>query len=886
MNALLRRLVRLSTRLMPRRHRDRFGTDIDDTVAELAADARTRGRHAERQYLLRELSDSVAEAWHRWRSGGTSWRTIAASIGEVVRDDLRSSLRRGLHRPAATLAIVVTLALAVTAVTTTFGLAHAVLWKPLPFPDADRLVFVWEAGRDDPDPFRVTSSRFVVWQHETTAFASLALFGAAEHAVDVAEGSVPVRGLRVSASFFDVLGLRPLMGRSFGPEDEVPGQHRVLMISHSLWQARFGGRPDIVGHQVRLSGEPYVVVGVMPDVVTPGWPSNPAHVAIDRDLREFWVPIARTPQFEANLRAHVFGVLARLKPGVTAASANFQLRARQSDGGADRHAGVVSGFRDQFVQDAQGPLLVLFAASLAVLLVACANLAALQVSLVERRRAELSVRLALGAGRLRLVGLLGMDAAVPAVAGLGLGLWFAAAALATIPGRLPRSMPFVTVPSLDARVVVFAGLVAAGAAIGLAIWPVTRLRGVSTAPRGSMPGGRTGVYRWLVASQVAIGVALALPAALLGQSLASLGSRDPGFVLDDVVIADVGVAVAKASDLHRVAAFEREVAGTLAELPGTRAVALAYDHPLESNWTQIATLQGDTSTLADEEMQVHLRIVSPSYFATMGVDVLDGRAFSDREDGGAPGVAVVNEAFAAAHDGAVIGRRLRTDAATSTWGAAVPGDYAIVGIVENERFRGIEQPSNPAVYLSTRQFPLTAASLIVRGTTPTAAWRSALVQGIRRAAPDAAVGRVAGLDEILAEQMAARRVTADVVGGFALTALGLAVLGLYGLMAVTVAARVRETGVRLALGASPAGVAWDVIVATVRQTAIGIAAGLVLAAAAGRLVRHLLVDVSAYDPWTLAGIAGIMMLAAAAASLVPALRASRTDPASALRTDL
>jgi putative ABC transport system permease protein len=884
-NAVLRWLARLSVWLLPGRHRDRFALEIADTVSALAADARARGRGVEREYLLRELADSMSEAFRLSWSGRTSWRGLAASIGTAVREDAKGSLRRGLHRPAATVTIVVTLALVVTAVTTTFGLAHAVLWKPLPLLEAERLVFVWEVDRDDHEPFRVTGGRFAAWQRETTAFASLALFGAAGHAMDGSEGSVPVRGIRVSASFFDTLGMRPILGRGFRAGDEVPGQHRVLVVSHRMWQSRFGGRADIVGHQVRLSGEPFVIVGVMPDVVTPGWPSNPAHVAIDRDLREFWLPIARTPELEANVRSHVFGVVARLKPGVGAARADAELSAIGQDEEADPHVGLTTGFRDQFVRDARAPLLVLFAASLAVLLVACANLAALQVSLVERRRTELSMRLALGAGRLRLVSLLGMDALVPAITGLVLGLWWSAAALAAIPGQLPGSMPFVTAPALDVAIVIFACLVAAGAAIALSIWPVNRLRQVSPVPRGSSLGGRSHVYRWLVASQVAIGVALSLPAALLGQSLASLRTRDPGFVLDNVLVADIGVAAAKASDPRLVAAFEREVSNALAVLPGSRGVAFAYDHPLESNWTQVVAMEGDTRSPNDADVQVHLRIVSPSYFDTMDVTVLDGRAFEDREDGSAPGAVVVNEAFAAARGGRVIGSRLRTGAATYTWGAAVPADYAIVGVVENERFRGLEEVSAPAVYISTRQFPLTHAVGIVRGSDEPVAWTTMLGAAIRRAAPDATVGRIVALEAILAEQMATRRVTADVVGGFALAAVTLSALGLYGLMAVIVSAGRRETGVRIALGASPAEVARAIMAKSLRQAALGIAVGSMMAVAAGRFVQHLLVDVSAYDVRTLTIIVAVMLLTAVAAAALPAIRAARIDPASTLRSD-
>lgn len=883
-NGVLRWLVRWSARLLPGRHRDRFGADIEDTVTALANESRRAGRAVERDYLLQELADTVREAV-RQRRGGTTWRDLASVLHEALRDDVRGTVRRGWHQPAAAIGVVLTLAMVVTAVTTTFGLAYAVLWKPLPFPRSDRLVFVWEADRTGQAPFRVTSGRFAAWQRETQSFESISLFGAAGHSVDDARGSVPVRGLRVSASLFDTLGVRPILGRAFGPEDEVPGQHRVLIISRGMWQARFGGRADIVGHQVRLSGEPYLVVGVMPDIVTPGWPSNPAHVAIDPELREFWQPIVRTPAFDANHRSHVFGVIGRLKPGVTNAQADADLQSLNADAEAEPHGGLTTPFREQFVRDARTPLLVLLGAALAVLLIACANLAALQVSLVERRRTELAMRLALGAGRLRLAGLLGMDALMPATVGLALGIWGSRTALAVIPLRLPGSMPFVTTPALDLTIVAVACVVAGGAAVALSIWPVARLRFVSPAPRGAAPTGRGTVYRWLVAGQVAIGVALALPAALLVQSLSSLQARDPGFVLENVVVADVAVPAAGAGDVLRTSAFERAISDALAATPGTRGAAFAYDQPLEANWTQVISLQGEHVPVSDADVQVQLRIVSPSYFDTMGVEVIDGRRFEDREDGNAPGAVVVNEAFAAAHGGRVLGLRARTSAASLAWAGAVPAEYTIVGVVENERFRGLEEPSAPAFYISTRQFPLTSAAVLVRGVDASPARLGAIREAIRHAEPDATVGRIVPLDALLAEQMATRRVTADVVGGFALAAMALAALGLYGLMAVTVAAGRREMGVRLALGASPSEVARAVMAGSLRQAALGVAVGGFLAVAVARLVQHLLVDVSAYDVRTLVTIAAVMLMAAVAAAALPALRAARIDLASILRPD-
>jgi putative ABC transport system permease protein len=863
-----------------------MGTELAHTVRALASEARERGgTAAEREYLMRELVDIARQTLVLRQADRTPLRQAAVRLWDAMRADLRASLRQCRRRPVATLGVVATLAMAVAAVTTTFGLATAVLWRPLPLPGADRLVFLWEASADQADPFRVTSGRFAEWQRETRSFTSMSLFGAAGFSLEGTDGGRPVRGVRVSASFFETLGMRPALGRALQTSDEVPGRHRVLVLSEGMWRSRFGGAPDIIGRTVRLSGEAYEVVGVMPDAVTPGWPTNPARVAVDHELREFWVPIPRTPELDANARAHVFGVVGRLRDGVTPARADAELLALRSATAADPHGGVTTSFREQFVRDVRAPLLVLFAASVAVLLVACANLAALQVSLFEQRRGELAMRVALGAGRARLAGLLAMDAGVLAAVGGALGIWLSQAALGWIPGQLPASMPFVTPPRLDAPAILFACGVAALVTLGLSLWPMVRLFGMSPSPRGMVLPSRTRVYRWLVAAQVAVGVALAVPASLLGQSLSSLRAREPGFVIEGVLVADVAARADESAVLSRVSGFERALRESIGGLPGVRGVAMAYDHPLEANWTQIVTLQGELGARESDELQAQLRIVSPSYFDTLGVEVVDGRSFEDREGADAPGVAVVNEAFAAAHGRRLIGRRLGTSAAPSVWGPAVPAVYQIVGVVENERFQGLDLPPAPAVYLSTRQFPLAEATLLVRTDSHAGNLAAGLRQMIRRTAPDATIDRVRALDDILAEQLASRRVTADVVGGLAAAAVALAVLGLYGLMAVTVAARGREVGVRLALGASPADVARVIVVESLGYAAVGVGAGVGLALGVGRFVDHLLVDVSAHDPGTLAVIALILLGAAVAAAVVPARRAARIDPVTALRSD-
>jgi putative ABC transport system permease protein len=318
-------------------------------------------------------------------------------------------------------------------------------------------------------------------------------------------------------------------------------------------------------------------------------------------------------------------------------------------------------------------------------------------------------------------------------------------------------------------------------------------------------------------------------------------------------------------------------------------VALAYDQPLEANWMDAFTLDGaQPGSRGDARTQAQLRIVSPGYFETLGVEVIAGRSFDDRPRADGTGTALVNEAFERAFGGRAIGRRLRSAASRMTWGPDVPADFEVVGVVEDERFRGLERPAEPAVYLSTRDFPLTAFVVIVRTAPDDARARAAAGEmraGIRAVESRATVAAPRTLAEILAEHLTARRVTADVIGGFAAAALSLAALGLYGLLAVIVSSRTREIGIRLALGAPPLAVARGVLGDGVVSTAGGLAAGLILSLAAGRLIEGLLVGVSGRDPATLAVVSATVMAAAICAAALPAVRAARVDPAIVLKAE-
>lgn len=883
--SLVARLLAAVARRVSIDRSTRFGPEPAETMLEIAADVRaSRGRLAEAAYVARELAALARER----RRFGAHTSAKETAMFDDLRHDLRWALRLARRRPLGTITVVVTLALTIAAAATAYGVATAVLWRPLPFADSDRLVLAWEAvdGNAGPAAARVTSGRYAEWRKEARRIDGLAAFGSSGSRIEGPDGAQAISGVRVTANFFDTLGIAPMLGRLFLPADEVPGAPPVLVASYGFWRRHLGGRPDAVGSTVRLGDTPFTVVGVMPNVVFPGWPLNPARVTLDPGQREYWIPIARTPQFETQLRSHLYGVVGRLAPGESIEAARAELTALVAPDSADLHGAILRPLREQFVGDARTPLVLLLAAALAVLLIACANLAAVQVTVMHARRDELAVRAAIGAGRWRLARQLLVESLVLAVAAGAGGLLLARLALTAIPSLLPPSVPLLTAPRLDLPVALFGGLVALACGLVVSAWPVARVSGTGPTPQGRGVPPRRAVYRALVVGQVAVTVPLVATAALLAQSLWSVRGRDAGFAIDRVLVADLGLQGSRYDDARAVVAFEDALLTRAAALPGVVAAALSYDHPLEANWTDGYALAGDSAAASDVRATAELRIVSPGYFGAMGVRLVDGRLPASSDDLDAAGVVVVNEAFArTAPVQPVLGRHLRSAAPRRSWDDTLPGAFEIIGVVRDERFRGLEAPSEPAVYMTTRQFPLRGPSIVAR-TIPDPESLAAPLRALVREL-DAAVtfSSPRALGDILDEQLVTRRVATDVVSGFAGLAIGLAALGLYGLLVVAVAGRTREFGVRLALGAAPGGLAAGLMVESLRDAAIGVAAGLALAFVTGRLVSSMLVDVTPADPRTLALVAIGLLVVAVLAAAVPARRAATVDPANALRPD-
>ena len=880
--------VRLSIRMLPRPFRARFGADLAESITALAAAARASGGRR------RRLAYLAAETLGLWRLA-ISRRTTRASALDTppahgaamtsgLFDELRWAVRHARRRPIFSLAVVATLSVSIGGAASAFGVADAVLWRPLPFDNAERLVFLWEESDRDgaPAPSRVTGARYAAWRDADNGLDSISLFGAATFTVDDEHGASSLRGVRVSANYFDTLGIGAALGRTFVADDEVPGNDRVVILSHRVWQDRFGRRPDVIGRAFRLNGQPYLIVGVMPPVTFPAWPVNPAIVTLDAGARDVWVPIPRTA-LDQNGRAHVFGVLARVADGMSDSDVTARLDQTSTATAVDPHRARLTPLREQLTAGARAPLLVLGAAALAVLLIACANLAALYASLFESRRAELAVRTAIGAGSARLGRQLLTETALLAACGAAGGLLIARGALGAVPAAAPAAVPLLTVPSADWRVCAAAIALALVATTVLAGWPVARVITAAPVPRGVAPRPRMSVYRALVVAQVAITVALASAAGLLMRSLDAIRLQDPGFSAERVLVADIGLPSTAPGGPGRITLAERSLLDAVAALPRVRAVATAYDHPLEANWSESPTVIGDASH-EERRQQVELRIVSPGYFEALGVDILEGRAFSDREGMDTPGVVVVNEAYAREIGGRVIGRRIRSGTPRFNFDDA-PEEFEVVGIAANERVRGLEEAVRPAFYLSTRQFPQTSFAILVRTAADPMLLAADVRAAVRAADAGATFDRPTSLEAVLDGQLAPRQVTTGLVGGLAAAALVLAALGMYGLLAVLVESQRREIGVRLAIGATPASVSRQVMIGSLRNAATGVALGCVAALLAGQLLHSLLVGVSARDPVNLAGAAGMLLAIAVCASVLPAVRAARVDPVKALRAD-
>lgn len=787
---------------------------------------------------------------------------------------------RGLRRtPGFTLVVLLTLALGIGANTAVFSVVRTVLLDRLPYHEPDRLVRLYGATPDRPDARGMLTPADIADLERTPALRAVAPFGNASGYTFVGEGGAEVwQGMSVGSGFFPLLGAPALLGRAIDARDTEPGAPPVVMLSHALWQRAFGGDPGVVGRDVPLGGRTYTIVGVMgPRFASPTFTA------------ELWTPLdlrvaLRDPAAARRLR--VFRAVGRVADGATPARlrAELALVARQVRDPQPEPASVHAvPLRDAMVGDVRPVLLVVMGAAALVLLIACGNVAGLFLSRTIGRRRELAVRAALGAGRGRLVRQLLTESTLLALLGGALGVVLAYVGRDALVRVAAQLLPSLGEVPVDARVLAFA--VALSVGCGLAFGLVPALAGTSLRLAGPLAesgrgaaGGRlhASTGRVLVAAQITLAVVLLVCAGLLGRTLVAIERMGVGY---DTTPRLLTMHVALAGDRYAEAGARQalwdELARRLRALPGVRSVGMAAITPWNGVNPQPFAVDGRPATAGPQD--AHATIVSEDYFAALGVPLLGGRAFTERDREGATPVALVSERLARERwpGTSPIGQRVRIGGEQAPW-------REVVGVVADVRPYPTAELQATA-YAPLRQTPPGSAALVVRSAVDAMALVTAIRATLRELDPALPLVGVRTTEDVLHEGLAAHRLPMVFSAIFALLALLMAALGVYGVLAYAVAARTREFGIRSALGARRGSVLALVLRQGLATASVGVAAGLLAAAAGARVLASLLVGVSAHDPLTFVLVPALLLGVALLACLLPALRATRVAPLEALR---
>ncbi|HET9982178.1 MAG TPA: ABC transporter permease [Longimicrobiales bacterium] len=862
----------------PWRTRSEIEAEVDEEIA-FHLDMRTRqlvgaglSSEAARAQALREFGD-VAAARASLRASderGEERRRRREWLAEV-RQDGRFSLRALRRNPGFALVAVLTLALGIGANTAIFSVVNGILLRPLPYRSADRLVV---AGMSLPD-YRDVVERSNVF--EATSVWATNIY---KLATDSGEPE-QVMGAVVSPAFFPMLAA-PALGRTFRPEeDRAP----LAVISHGLWQRRFGGDRGVLGRTLRLSGDVYTIVGVMP----------PSFEFPDASF-EVWVPLGsamvKVPEQELNRSLRIFRVLGRLRPGVDMARVRADARAisaRLAREHPDTNEGVQLEFEplyDRVVGAVRPALLILLGAVGFVLLIACANVANLLLARTTARAREMAVRRALGAGRGRLARQLLTESVVLALAGGALGVGLAAWLLRTLP-HLGTDLPRLAEVGVDARVLAFAALATLATSVLFGLAPALHGAGEAVAEalkeggRGAVGGGRGGVLRrGLIVAEIALSMVVLVGAGLLVRSLVRMLDQDVGF--QPAGLLTTNVELFHYENPARRAVMLDQVIRRVAALPGVAAVGAGTGLPPRTAQRGTGFLVAGRVPDEVERARAYFLAVTPAYFAAMGAPVLRGRAFRDSDGAGDAPVVIINKTLAArlfpGRDPIGAQLELVDPDQDSTW-------RTIVGVVPDIRYQGLDDPGDAAIYTPFPQTPFLWANLMVRAHGPPRRLEQALRAAIESVDPQLTPARIEAMEELVSESVAQRRFHTLLLTGFALLATLLAAVGIYGVIAYSVSQRTREIGVRLALGAAPRAVIRSVLREGLGLALAGVAIGLLAALGLTRMMTSLLYGVSPTDATTLAGVAALLVVVAGVASGVPAWRAARVDPLVALRHD-
>jgi len=795
--------------------------------------------------------------------------------------DLRLTVRLLARAPGFSLAIIAVVALGVGANSAVFTAIDQAVIRPLPFPDADRLATVWE----DFSAFgvakqRVSPATYLDWKARNRTFADLAAYGGDVRNLAGDGPPEEALGQHVTANFFHVLGVRPIFGRTFTPDEEKPGT-KVVVLSHRLWQRRYGGRSDIVGSAVLMDGEKQTVIGVMP----PGFDFP------DRNT-QFWSPLGLAPEILARRNSHFLKVVGRLAPRISVAHAQLDLQQVAAALAAEfpqtnEHVGAtVVALSDEMRGNTSRAFLVLVGAAVCVLLIACANIANLLLARAVRRRHEVAVRVALGASVRRIAVEMLIESVLLAAAGAVAGLLIAHWALAVLQRMVPATIAGFVTLHIDGRVLAFTGIVSICSGVLFGVLPALYLSKLAALNvRGFGGDGSRRLRAALMTVEVAVALVLAVGAGLLIQTLAHLNAVDPGFRAKGILTASVSIPIPKYATPERRHRFYADVLERVRAIPAVVSAGLTSDLPYTSRGNTMALLVEGQPAAQDLGQDALFRLVSAGYLETIGARLLQGR-FIDSHDGeGSLPVVVVNEALARQFwpDGRALGRRIDTGT-----GGGQERWMTVVGVVADVRERGLDLATKPAVYVPFMQTEITffqpseVAVLTSRDPLTLAHDLQAAVWAVDSEQP---VSSIRTMEEIAEGELADRTQVLQLLGTFAVLALVLAALGIYSVLSFLVSQRTREIGLRMAIGAARGDIMRALFAYTARVTGAGIAIGAVAASVGTRFLASLLFGVTPLDWKTFGGVAFLLTAVAAAASYLPARRAATVDPAVALRDE-
>jgi putative ABC transport system permease protein len=892
-------LLRLAGVFQPDRDRD-LDAELESHLQLHIDDGMQRGLSADearRQAVLKLGGIERTREQYRDRRGLPAFETLAR--------DVRYAVRVLRQRPGFTLAAVLVLALGIGANTAIFSVVNAVLLRPLPYPEPDRLTFVWHVPPADAFPgmtqFAVSPANFLDWQRQSRSFERMALMQFRSFNISGQTGPETLRAAGVTPGFFEVLGVQPILGRTLRPEEDIRGQHRVVVLSERLWTRRFGGDPNILGRKLSLGGEPFTVVGIMgPRFRLPQY-------------AELWTPLAWTDEERAVRNNHNATVIARLRRDVDLQTANTEItvisrRLEQQYPEDNKSWGaVVIPLHQDLVADIRPSLMVLLGAVAFVLLIACANVANLVLARTIGRRKEIGVRLALGASGGRVLRQILCETAVLGVAGGVTGLLVASAAVKLIVAYFGTTLPEAMAVRLDLPVLAFTLLLslATGIVVGAsAAWRLTHTNVSDALKQGlsrtdaDYSGART--RNTLVVAEVALSLMLLIGAGLMVRSLYYLQNADMGMDPRNVLAAALILPQSRYDTPEKQTQFYDRVLERIRALPGVETASLTAAVPLSGdsggNWP--IAIEGRPTPPVSQQPTVVGMIASPGFLQTLRIGLVSGRDLADSDISHQTTASPATASIASDTSGRPTAILISQSMAKHFWpnqdplGARLKCVFLpntalqVVGVVKDAKIDALDALApRDVMYLSFRQLQNGFMQLMVRTTSSPLVHVGAITKAVHELDPEQPVVDIRTMDEVAMGSISRRRFTMLLLASFAGLALVLAAVGIYSVLSYAVRQRVREIGIRLALGAQPSEVLRMMVVNGMRPTLVGVVIGVVGAAAISRLLSSFFFGISGTDPATFAAVAALVLLVGFSASLLPAYRATLVDPIKTLRDE-